>query len=83
MTEAFSVSPTHSWLCGVVVKTPDWENSGLSGLKYRIFWFLQEKPSLISLILNRKSEKNTNAPVNNGRPSESNIFWQVQSLNWP
>ena len=28
VTESFSVSPTHSWLCGVVVKVPDWESVG-------------------------------------------------------
>ena len=49
-TESFSVSPTHSWLCGVVTMTPDWESVGN-------FCFWKEKPSLISLILNTKSEK--------------------------
>ena len=50
------MSPTHSWLCGVVLKTPDWESVGCE-FKYRIFCFWKEKPSLISLILNTKSEK--------------------------
>ena len=27
-TEGFSVSPTHSWLCGVMVMTPDWKSVG-------------------------------------------------------
>ena len=56
MTESFSVSPTHSWLCDVVVKTPDWESVGYE-IKYRNFCFCKEKSSLISLILNRKSEE--------------------------
>ena len=59
-TENCSVSPIHSWLCGVVVKTPDWELD-LVGceFKYSNFWgfFWKENPSLISLILNTKSEK--------------------------
>ena len=56
ITESFFVSPTHSWLCGVVVMTPDWE-SVCCDFKYKIFCFWNEKPSLISLILNTKSEK--------------------------
>ena len=56
VTESFSVSSTHSWLCGVVVKTPDLESVGCE-FKYRIFCFWKEKSSLISLILNTKSEK--------------------------
>ena len=38
VTESFSVSPTHSWLCGIVVKTPHWESVGCE-FKYRIFVF--------------------------------------------
>ena len=53
VTESFSASPTHSWLCGVVVKTPDWESLGFSS-NTGFFLFLS---SLISLILNTKSEK--------------------------
>ena len=52
------MSPTHGWLCGVVVMTPDWESVGCE-FKYRNF-FWKEKPSQISLILNTKSEKNMN-----------------------
>ena len=56
-TESFSVSLTHSLLCGVVVMTSDWELVG-SEFKYRkFFFFRKEKSSLISLILNTKSEK--------------------------
>ena len=50
------MSPTHSLLYGEVVKTPDLESVGL-GFKYRNFCPWKEKPSLISLILNTKSEK--------------------------
>ena len=41
-----------------MVMTPDWEPVGCE-FKYNtgIFSFLKEKPSLISLILNTKSEK--------------------------
>ena len=28
-TESFSVSVTHSWLCGVIVMTHDWESVGV------------------------------------------------------
>ena len=56
MIESFSASPTHSWLCGEVVMTPDWESVGCE-FKYRNAFFWKEKPSLISLILNTKSEK--------------------------
>ena len=46
-TERSYVSPTHSWLCGVVVKTPDWESVG-NELKYRNFRiFFGKKASLI------------------------------------
>ena len=47
-----------SCLCGVVVMTPDWESVG-SEFKYRNFlgFIMERKPSLISLILNTKSEK--------------------------
>ena len=51
------MSPTHSWLFGVMVKTLDLESVGCE-LRYMIsFVFWKEKPSLISLILNTKSEK--------------------------
>ena len=51
-SESFSVSPTDSWLCGVVVKTPD------LGVQIQDFFCLwKEKPSLISLILNTKLDK--------------------------
>ena len=43
------MSITHSWLSGVVVKTPEF--------KYMNFCFWKERPSLISLILNLKYEK--------------------------
>ena len=43
------MSPIHSWLCVAVVMSCE--------LKYRNFVFLEKKPSLISLILNTKSEK--------------------------
>ena len=49
--------PTHSWLCGVVVKILDWESVG-SEIKYSNFcFFFKENPSLISVILNTKLEK--------------------------
>ena len=41
-TESFSVSNAHSWLCGVVVMTPDWESVGCE-FKYRDFCFLARK----------------------------------------
>ena len=41
-TVSFSVSASHSCLCGVVVKTPDWESVG-SEFKYRSFCFFQRK----------------------------------------
>ena len=47
------VSPTHSWLFGVMVMIPDYESVGCE-LKYRDFW---KRHSLISLILNSKYEK--------------------------
>ena len=56
VTESISVPSTHSGLCGVVVMTSDWESVGCE-FKYRSFCFWEEKPSLISLILNTKSEK--------------------------
>ena len=50
------MSPIHSWLCGVVVMTPDWESVGYE-FKYRIlFVFWKEKSGLISLILNSKQK---------------------------
>ena len=55
MLLSFSLSLIHSWLCGVVVMAPDWESVSCE-FKYRIF-FWKEKSSLISLILNTKSEK--------------------------
>ena len=77
VTENFSVSPTHSWLCGEVVKTRDWESVGWV-FKYRIFFcFWKEKPSLISLILNTKSEKHEwfqRTPV-------VNLFWMSVSVS--
>ena len=56
------LSPTHSWLCGVVVMTPDWESvgwgeGGSNAIRGILFIFWKEKSSLISLILNTKSEK--------------------------
>ena len=57
MTESFSGSATHSWFCCVVVKTSDWESVSCE-FKYRNFFcFCKEKSSLISLIINAKSEK--------------------------
>ena len=50
-TGSFSVSPTHSWLCGVVLKTPDWELVGCEFKSRFFFLFFEEKPSLNSLIL--------------------------------
>ena len=52
------MSPTDSWLCSVVVKSPDWESAGCE-FKYSkgMFSSLKEKSSLISQILNTKSEK--------------------------
>ena len=52
------MSPADSWLCSVVVKSPDWESAGCE-FKYSagMFSFLKEKSSLISQILNTKSEK--------------------------
>ena len=47
VTESFSVSPTHSWLFGVMFMTPDWE----SVVCEFEFLFLERKYSLISLIL--------------------------------
>ena len=51
LSVSFSVSPTHSWLSGVMVKTPDWESVDCE-LKYRDFCFWKERSSVISLILN-------------------------------
>ena len=50
------MSPTYSWLCGVIVMTPDWELVGCE-FKYRDLCFWKEWPSLISLISiqNRKN----------------------------
>ena len=57
VTESFSVSHSHSWLFGVMVKTLDCESVGCES-KYRNFlFFWKEKPWLISLILNTNSEK--------------------------
>ena len=36
------MSPTHGWLCGVVVMTSDWESVG-SDFKYRNFNFWERK----------------------------------------
>ena len=47
------MSPTHSWLCGVVVKTPDRESVQIQ----EFFCFCKEQSSLISQILNTRSEK--------------------------
>ena len=38
VTESFSMSPTHSGLCGVVVMTSDWESVGCK-FEYRNFCF--------------------------------------------
>ena len=54
-TESFSVSPTHGWLFGVVVMTPDRESAGCE-FKYRNSCLGKEKPRLISLILYLKWE---------------------------
>ena len=40
-TEIFSVFPTHSWLSGVVVKTPDKESVGCE-FKYTNFCFWEK-----------------------------------------
>ena len=45
------MSLAHSWLCGGLDMTPDWESVQIQ--EFLIFW--KEKPSLISLILNTKS----------------------------
>ena len=47
VTESFYVSPTHSWLFGVMVMTPDWISVGCE-FEYRNFCFWKERPSLIS-----------------------------------
>ena len=59
VTESFSMSPNHSWLCGVVVMNPDWESVGCEFKYSDILFFGKKKSSLItsSLILNTKSEK--------------------------
>ena len=53
---------------------PDWEPVGCYEFKYAtgIFSFLKEKPSLISLILNTKSEKHEC----HSRSGESKIKFQ-------
>ena len=58
VTESFSVSPTHSFLFGVMVMTPDGESVGCE-FEYRNFCFWKERPtcSLISLSLNFKIGK--------------------------
>ena len=38
VTESFSVSPTHSWLFGVMVMTSDWESVGCK-FEHRNFGF--------------------------------------------
>ena len=48
--ESFSGSPTHSWLCGVVVKTPDWKSVGCE-FKYKcvhIHWVPLTTSSVIT-----------------------------------
>ena len=51
VTESFSVPPTHSWLS---------RNNGYDSCEFKhstgIFSFAKKNPSLISLILNTKSE---------------------------
>ena len=54
-SESFSVSPTHTWLFGVMVMTPDWESVRYE-FKYSHLYFWKERPSLISLILNSKQD---------------------------
>ena len=54
MTEGYSkvfpVSPIHSWLCCVVVKTPDWESVGSEFKNCNFLFFWKENPSLICYI---------------------------------
>ena len=50
------MSPTHSWLFDVMVKTPDWESVGFESNTGIFGVFLKGAPSLISLILNTRSE---------------------------
>ena len=64
VTESFSVSPTHRWLFDVMVMTPDLKSVGCDA---GIFVFWKEKPSLISLILNTKSEKHKSATFDGHR----------------
>ena len=42
VTGSIYVSPSHSWLYGVVVKTPDWKSVGNES-KYRNFSFFGKK----------------------------------------
>ena len=58
LLKAFLCLPLTVGSVGVMVMTPDWESVGCE-FKYStgIFSFLKEKPSLINLILNTKSEK--------------------------
>ena len=58
LLKAFLYVPLTAASVGVMVMTPDWESVGCE-FKHRIgiFRFWKEKPSLISLILNTKSEK--------------------------
>ena len=44
MTEGYLklLCVSHSWLCGVVVKTPDWESVGCE-FKYSNFLYLERK----------------------------------------
>ena len=65
------MSASHSWLCGVVVKTPDWKSVG-SESKYSNFsFFWEEKNSLISLILNTKSQKHVYINKSDGKSIEN------------
>ena len=49
------MSPAQSWLCGLVVKTPDWESVGYEFKE--ILTFLERKSNLISQILKFKIGK--------------------------
>ena len=53
------MTPTHSWLFGVMFMTPDSESVGFE-FKYWNFCSWKDRPSLSSLILNSKLEKKTN-----------------------
>ena len=76
------MTPTHIWLCGVVVKTPDWKSVGW-GSSTGLFVFWKGKPSIISPLLNTKLEKcectvNFRAPtVQLVKDSASTVWWRT------